>query len=136
MPHEQRSESPPPTSVERDMRAMLEDPATVAWLDEHAAGVRRDASGQRYLYSTLVVGFVVGLLAYVAGYLLGSTTPPEPLGLLADLFYTFGLALWTGVVIVVFVQVYPEAKRRQVTRWLDAYEATRRDKARQRDDDS
>ena len=96
--------------------------------------MRRDASGPRILYTTLVVGFVVGLIAYVVGYLLRSTTPTEPLGLLADLFYTFGLALWTGVVIAVFVQIYPEAKRRQYVRWLDAYEAIRRDTARQKDD--
>ena len=68
------------------------------------------------------------------GTCLRSTTPTEPVGLLADLLYTFGLALWTGVVIAVFVQIYPEAKRRQYVRWLDAYEAIRRDAARQKDD--
>jgi F0F1-type ATP synthase assembly protein I len=129
MTDEERSTSPPSTREDREMRAMLEDPAAVAWLDAHAADMRRGATGQRYLYSTLVAGFVVGLVAYLAGYLLGSTTPAEPWGLLADLFYTFGLALWTGVVIVVFVQIYPEAKRRQVIRWLDVYEAVRREKA-------
>jgi hypothetical protein len=33
--------------------------------------------------------------------------------------------VWTGVVVVVLVQVWPEAKRRQLKRWLDAYEAAR-----------
>jgi hypothetical protein len=51
----------------------------------------------------------------------------EPLGLVADLLYALGLALWTGLVVVVFVQVVPEAKRRQMKRALDAYEAAQRD---------
>jgi hypothetical protein len=29
----------------------------------------------------------------------------------------------------VFVQIWPEAKRRQLKRWLDAYEAARREMA-------
>ena len=37
--------------------------------------------------------------------------------------YTFGWALWTGAVVVVFVQIWPEAKRRQFKQALDAYEA-------------
>jgi hypothetical protein len=31
---------------------------------------------------------------------------------------------------VVFVQIWPEAKRRQLKRWLDAYEVAQREKAR------
>ena len=42
---------------------------------------------------------------------------------MADLLYALGWALWTGVVVVVFVQIYPEAKKRQYKRALDAYEA-------------
>ena len=57
----------------------------------------------------------------------------EPLGLLADLLYTFGFALWTAAVVVVLVEIIPEAKRRQVRRALEAYEAKRRDKPRQKD---
>jgi hypothetical protein len=54
----------------------------------------------------------------------------EPLGLVAELFYALGFALWTGVVVVVFVQVFPEVKRRQYKQALDAYEAAQRDQAR------
>jgi hypothetical protein len=54
----------------------------------------------------------------------------EPLLLVADLLYALGWSLWTGVVVVFFVQIWPEAKRRQLKRWLDAYEATLRNKAR------
>jgi hypothetical protein len=47
-----------------------------------------------------------------------------------DLLYALGWALWTGVVVVLFVQIIPEIKRRQIKRWLDDYEATLREKAR------
>jgi hypothetical protein len=32
--------------------------------------------------------------------------------------------------VVVFVQIWPEAKRRQLKRWLDAYETALREKVR------
>jgi hypothetical protein len=67
---------------------------------------------------------VVGLATHAGGYLLKSSATTEPLGLVADLLYALGYALWTGVVVVVFVQVFPEAKRRQFKQ-VDAYEAAR-----------
>ena len=92
--------------------------------------LRRSVAGQRILYTSLAIGFVVGLAAHVSGYLLRSSATTQPLGLVADLLYALGWALWTGVVVVVFVQIFPEAKRRQIMRGLDAYEAALRDKAR------
>jgi hypothetical protein len=59
----------------------------------------------------------------------GSSGRPR-LVLAADLVYALGYALWTGVVVVLFVQVIPEAKRRQFKQALDAYEAAQRDQAR------
>lgn len=91
--------------------------------------LRRSVAGQRIVYTSLVIGFVVGLAAHVGGYLLRSSVTTGPLGLAADLLYALGWALWTGVVVVVFVQILPEAKRRQIMRGLDAYEAALRDKA-------
>jgi hypothetical protein len=44
--------------------------------------------------------------------------------------YTPGWALRTGTVVVVFVQIWPEAKRRQFKQALDAYEAAVGDQAR------
>ena len=76
---------------------------------------------------------MIGLAAYVAGYLLKSTATTEPLGLLADMLYTFGFALWTGAVVVVLVEIIPEAKRRQIKSALEAYEAIRREKAPRKD---
>jgi hypothetical protein len=54
----------------------------------------------------------------------------EPLEFVGDLLYTLGWALWTGVVVVLFLQVLPEAKRRGYKQLLDAYEATLSDEAR------
>jgi hypothetical protein len=104
--------------------------AALTWVGENLPLVRQSVSGQRILYSTLVTAFVVGLAAYVAGYLLKASVTTEPLGLVADLLYALGYALWTGVVVVVFVQVFPEVKRRQYKQALDAYEAALREKAR------
>ena len=92
--------------------------------------LRRSVAGQRILYTSLAIGFVVGLAAHVGGYLLRPSPPTEPFGLMADLLYALGFALWTGVVVVLFVQIIPEIKRRQFKRWLDDYEATLREKAR------
>ena len=73
---------------------------------------------------------MVGLAAHVGGFLLKSSATAEPLALAADLLYALGWALWTGVVLVVFIEIYPEAKKRQYKRILDAYEAAVRAKAR------
>jgi hypothetical protein len=83
--------------------------------------VRRSIAGQRLLYRSLGIGFVVGLAAQVGGYLLKSSVTTELFGLVADLLYALGWALWTGVVVVVFVEVVPEAKRRQYKQALDAH---------------
>ena len=48
---------------------------------------------------------------------------------MADLLYALGWAMWTGVVVVVFVQLFPETKRRQFKQALDAYEAAQREQA-------
>jgi hypothetical protein len=107
----------------------LERRESLAWMGEHLPQVRRSIAGQRLLYQSLGVGFVVGLAAHVGGYLLKSSVTTEPLGLVADLLYALGYALWTGVVVVVFVQIVPEAKRRQYKQALDAYEAAQREEA-------
>jgi predicted lysophospholipase L1 biosynthesis ABC-type transport system permease subunit len=104
--------------------------AELAAIGAYLPELRRSVAGQRILYTSLAIGFVVGLAAHVCGYLLRSSVTTAPLGLVADLLYALGWALWTGVVVVVFVQIFPEAKRRQIMRGLDAYEAAMRDTAR------
>ena len=102
---------------ERDRDALL------AYVGEHLTLVRRTASGQRPSYWILGIGIVVGLAAHAGGFLLKTSATTEPLLLVADLLYALGFALWTGVVVVVFVQIWPEAKRRQYQQALDAYQA-------------
>jgi hypothetical protein len=97
--------------------------ATLAWVGENLPLVRRTASGQRPMYWIIGAVFVMGLILHVGGFLLKTSVTTEPLSVVADLIYTFGWALWTGAVVVVFVQIWPEAKRRQFKQALDAYEA-------------
>jgi hypothetical protein len=108
---------------------MFTDERVLAWMEEHLTELRQSVSGQRILYRGLVISFVVGLAAHVGGYALLSSVPSGLLGLLADLLHALGWPLWTSVVVAVFVEIIPEAKRRQIKRALDAYEALRRDKA-------
>ena len=102
---------------ERERDAML------AWVGENLTLVRQSASGQRVFYWILGIAFAVGLAAHVGGFLLKTSATTEPLLLVADLLYALGGVLWTGVVLVVFVQIWPEAKKRQYKQALDAYEA-------------
>jgi hypothetical protein len=102
---------------ERDRDALL------AYVGEHLTLVRRTASGERPSYWILGTGFVVGLAAHVGGFLLKTSATTEPLSLVADLLYALGWALWTSVIVVMFVQVWPDIKKRQWKQALDAYEA-------------
>jgi hypothetical protein len=100
------------------------------WVGEHLTLVRQTASGQRPMYWILGTVLVVGLAAHVGGFLLKTWVTTEPWLVIADLIYTFGWALWTGAVVVVFIQIWPEVKKRQYKQALDAYEAAAADQAR------
>jgi hypothetical protein len=128
MTGEQPTEGRGSGDEEPDLR--LQDPHVRAWFGEHLPELRRSASGSRILYQSLGLAFVIGLAAHTGGYALRASSPAEPLGLVADLIYALGYALWTGCVVVLFVQVFPEVKRRQFKQALDAYEATLGDKRR------
>jgi hypothetical protein len=108
----------------------VDDPWALAWMEAHLPEYRQQASGQRPLYWILGIGFVVGLATQIVGFLLKTSVTTEPLLLVADLLYALGWSLWTGVVVVFFVQIWPEAKRRQLKRAVDAYEAALREQAR------
>jgi hypothetical protein len=120
----------PFTDETRALGIDVDDPRALAWIEAHLPEFREQAAGQRPLYWILGIGFVVGLAAHVGGYVLRSSVTTEPLLLVADLLYALGWALWTSVIVVFFVQIWPEAKRRQLKRWLDAYEAARREQTR------
>jgi hypothetical protein len=100
----------------------LRNPYALNWMAENLADLKRLVSGQRILHASLAIAFVLGLALQVVGYAIKSSEPQEPLGLIADLLYALGWALWTGVVVVVFVEIVPRAKRRQIKQAIDAYE--------------
>jgi hypothetical protein len=101
----------------------MRDPQYFAWMAENVGDLKRSIAGQRILYWTLAITFTLGLALQVVGYAGKASRPQEPLGLAADLLYALGWALWTGVVVVVFVEIIPRAKRRQIKRAIDDYEA-------------
>ena len=107
-----------------ELDSALRDPRSLAWMAEHAAELRRSVTDQHILYWSLGIALVLGLVAHVGGYLVKASAPPAPVALIADLVYSLGFALWTGVVVVFFAQIVPEAKRRQIKRVLDAYDAS------------
>jgi hypothetical protein len=112
----------------KNIPPLFTDERVLEWMAEHVTELRQSVSGQRILYESLVISFVVGLAAHIGGYALLASTPRGPLGLLADLLHALGWSLWTGVVVAVFVQVIPEVKRRQIRQVLEAYDALQRDK--------
>lgn len=113
-----------------DIVSSFTDEQAAAWMEEHLPELKQTVSGQRLPYQSLAIGFVVGLAAHVGGYLLLLSAQSGLLGLLADLLHALGWSLWTGAVVAVFVQVLPEVKRRQIKQAVEAYEASRREKAR------
>ena len=111
----------------KSVALMFTDERVLAWMEEHVTELRQSVSGQRILYESLAISFVVGLAAHIGGYALLSSASSGLLGLFADLLHALGWSLWTGVVVAVFVQIVPEAKRRQIRQALDAYEALQHD---------
>jgi hypothetical protein len=99
---------------------------------EHLTQLRHSVSGQRIVLQSLGIGFVLGLAAYIGGYALKASATTEPFKLVGDFFYALGWALWTGVVVALFVEIIPRAKQRQISKALDAYEAALHDKAHAR----
>ncbi len=102
----------------------------LAWVREHLAQLRQSVSGQRIVIQSLGIAFVLGLAAHIGGYALKESVTIEPFKLMADLLYALGWALWTGVVVALFVEVIPRVKQRQIKQALDAYEAALREKVR------
>lgn len=120
----------PPESVAlEEIDPSFKDPEALKWFGEHVADMRKSVTERRIRNQVLWLVLVIGLIGYVAGHLLRESVSGEPWGLLADLLYTLGFALWTGVVVVVVLEIIPRAKERQIRRALDAYEAAVRAKA-------
>jgi hypothetical protein len=115
------------TGADEHVEALIRDPDAREWIGAHLDDLRRSVSEHRYQRQTLWAGALAGLIAHGGGYLLSSAGLAEPLGLLSDLLYSLGLALWTGTVVVALTEVIPQAKERQVLAAIDAYEAAIRD---------
>jgi len=105
----------------------------LAWIREHLTELRASVTDPSIAYWYMGSALAIGLAAQIVGYLMRPSTTSEPFGLIADLVYAFGLTLWTGVVVTVFVQVLPELKRRQIRRFLETYEGKLGGPARPRD---
>ena len=120
--------------VDDEVDAVIRDPDAREWMGAHLDELRRSVSQHRFRTQILWTGLVVGLVVHIGAYLLRSTGPAEPLGLVADLLYSLGFALWTGTVVVALVEIIPQAKERQVLAAIDAYEAAVHGSAGARDD--
>jgi hypothetical protein len=97
-------------------------PQEIAYLRQHRQELEAKVDEGRFDYWILAVAFVAGLVAHGLGYALRSGASGEPIAFLADLVYGLGLALWTGTVVALFVQVLPAIKRRQIKRYLRAFD--------------
>jgi hypothetical protein len=129
MPLAPMQESPPrpslvamthPTAVAERREFSAEE---LDYLRQHRRDLDRWLDEGRFQYWILGVAVVLGLLAHALGYVLRTSGSGEPVAFLGDLVYSLGLALWTGSVVAFFIQVFPEAKRRQIKRYLSAYDA-------------
>ena len=76
----------------------LERRESLAWIGEHLPQVQRSITGQRLLYQSLGVGFVVGLAAHVGGYLLKSSATMEGLTVAAVLLGGSVVGQWVSFV--------------------------------------
>ena len=94
----------------------------VVWVASHLPEVRRRLASNEILYWWIGGALVLGLVANVLGFLWSSVAGDTVQALIADLLRNLGTALWTGVVLVLFVQVLPEIHRRYAIRELHRYE--------------
>ena len=113
-------------------RAFSDDELT--WIGALVTDLRRSVTERRIRNGLLWTGLAIGLVAQVSGFLLKASVTGEPIGVLADLLYTLGWALWSGVVVVALVEIIPAAKERQISRALDVYEASLQSRASATDD--
>jgi hypothetical protein len=65
----------------------------LTWVREHMTQLWESVAGQRIALQSLLIGFVLGLAAYLGGYALKASVTTEPLKLVADLHYALGWAL-------------------------------------------
>ena len=95
--------------------------AELDWVAEHLDEVVAYSRGERALRWPLLATLLLGLGVHLLGYAFatGAFGLPTtwPADLVADLLVSFGTALWTSVAIVVFLEVWPSQRRREVARF-------------------
>jgi hypothetical protein len=119
-PSEPQARSP---EIDPEVEAVLRDPESMKWMGRHLDDLRTSVATRRIRTQLVWTGVIAGLVAHVAGYLIRTSGPAEPIGLVSDLLYALGLAMWTGTVVVVLTEIIPEIKERQILAAIDAYEA-------------
>ena len=91
------------------------------WVAANLDDTRGWARGDRVVTWTLVVTFVIGLVAYLVGFMLGSgalALPGAwPTALIADFLANVGVVLWTSVILVVFIEIVPNWQQRRAQAW-------------------
>jgi hypothetical protein len=102
--------------------------AELDYIATHLDDLRRAVEGRTILYTWLLLGFSLGLIAHLGGYFIGTGTTSNVVGLLAELLKSLGTALWTGCLLVLFVQVWPEVQQRTARRMLGLYEKALRER--------
>jgi hypothetical protein len=90
--------------------------------------LRRAVEGRTILYTWLLLAFLLGLIAHLAGYFIGAGSSSNVVTLLAELLRSLGTALWTGCVLILFVQVWPEVQQRRARRLIAVYEKALRER--------
>ena len=111
--------------------SLIEETPSEAELDYVAPRLnelRRAVEGRTILYTWLLLAFLLGLIAHLAGYFIGAGTSNNVVLLLAELLRSLGTALWTGCVLILFVQVWPDVQQRRARGLLAMYEKTLRER--------
>lgn len=90
--------------------------------------LRRAVEGRTILYKWLLVAFLLGLITHLAGYFIGAGTSNAVVTLLAELLRSLGTALWTGCVLILFVEVWPDVQQRSARRRFALYEKALRER--------
>ena len=105
------------------------------WVAANLEEAQGWAGGTRTVRWTLVITVVTGLVIHALGFALGTGALMLPAGwpadLLASLLSSLGVALWTSVIIVLFLDVIPSWQRRQAQAWTQGALAV----LRERDDE-
>jgi hypothetical protein len=102
------------------------------WVAQNLDDTQAWARGSAVIWWTLVGTFLLGLAVHVLGFAFATGALDLPAGwptdLVADLLANLGIALWTSVVLVLFLEIMPDWQRRRAETWARAALAALRDR--------